>query len=171
MCVSQNDIVLACNFAATTLFGYKLEEIVGNSSALFYPSETEFAWSHLQASKKINSNINYFTEQILRRCDGLFWCRVHRTTLTFAGGADKQIWTFTEVGSLTGLYQLLSPRERELAALLVAGNTSKMIANKVGLSCRTIEFYRGRLMQKLSVNSSSELVTVLATGRSALAGI
>jgi FixJ family two-component response regulator len=73
----------------------------------------------------------------------------------------RQIWTFTELRAHGGIYQTLSPREREVAALLVAGNTSKMIAGKVGLSPRTVEFYRRGLTQKLSATSFSDLIAKL----------
>ena len=53
---------------------------------------------------------------------------------------------------------VLTPREREVMLLLVAGNTNKEIAAKLDLSTRTIETHRGRVMEKTGVQSVAELV-------------
>lgn len=52
----------------------------------------------------------------------------------------------------------LTPREREVMELVVAGRTSKEIARIVGASHRTIEIHRGRLMRKMEASSVAELV-------------
>ena len=55
----------------------------------------------------------------------------------------------------------LTPRELEIAYLLVEGETSRSIAERLGLSMRTIEGYRSRLMSKLEITSLAKLVDVL----------
>ena len=52
----------------------------------------------------------------------------------------------------------LSPRERQVVDLLVAGKTSKEIAVALGLSVRTVEGYRGRIRLKTEAASVAELV-------------
>lgn len=52
----------------------------------------------------------------------------------------------------------LSARERDVLQLVVEGRTSAEIAATVGLSRKTIETYRVRLMKKLRVNSVPDLV-------------
>jgi DNA-binding NarL/FixJ family response regulator len=52
----------------------------------------------------------------------------------------------------------LSARERDVLQLVVEGRTSAEIAATVGLSRKTIETYRVRLMKKLRVESIPELV-------------
>jgi two-component system, LuxR family, response regulator FixJ len=52
----------------------------------------------------------------------------------------------------------LSPREREVLELLVAGRTNKGIARDLGLSPRTVEVHRARLMERLGVGSFAEVV-------------
>ena len=52
----------------------------------------------------------------------------------------------------------LSPREREVLGLLVAGKPNKLIARDLGLSPRTVEVHRARLMARLRVGSLAEAV-------------
>lgn len=52
----------------------------------------------------------------------------------------------------------LTPREREIMELVVAGRTSKEIARILGSSHRTVEIHRGRLMEKMAAASLAELV-------------
>jgi two-component system response regulator FixJ len=60
----------------------------------------------------------------------------------------------------------LTPREREVLDLLVAGLPNKAIALELGASPRTIEVHRARILEKLAVRSLPELVRlVLAAGR------
>ncbi|MBN9508139.1 MAG: response regulator [Alphaproteobacteria bacterium] len=55
----------------------------------------------------------------------------------------------------------LTPREHEVLAGLVAGQTSKAIALDLGASPRTIEVHRLRVMEKLQVRSLPELVRLV----------
>jgi DNA-binding CsgD family transcriptional regulator len=52
----------------------------------------------------------------------------------------------------------LSPREREVVALLAEGNSNKQIAASLNLSARTVEAYRANVMRKLHLRSFPELV-------------
>lgn len=51
----------------------------------------------------------------------------------------------------------LSAREREVLVLLAEGHTNRAIADRLGLSVKTVESYRARLLQKLGLASRAEL--------------
>jgi len=55
----------------------------------------------------------------------------------------------------------LSARERQIAALLMEGKRSKEIATTLGISVRTVEGYRARLLHKMQAESGPHLVTML----------
>jgi FixJ family two-component response regulator len=59
----------------------------------------------------------------------------------------------------------LTPREREVMDLLVAGNQNKHVASSLGISCRTVELHRARIMQKLEARSISEIVRIALNER------
>lgn len=59
---------------------------------------------------------------------------------------------------VTNPIDLLSSREREVLQMIAEGLINKEIATKLGLSVYTVEAHRGRLMEKLNLHSTSELV-------------
>lgn len=52
----------------------------------------------------------------------------------------------------------LTPREREVMKLMIAGMTSKVIARELGGSFRTVEIHRSRVMNKMGVATLADLV-------------
>ncbi len=52
----------------------------------------------------------------------------------------------------------LTPREKEVMELVVAGNPNKAVASQLGLSQKTVEIHRARVMSKMSAGSLAELV-------------
>jgi len=55
----------------------------------------------------------------------------------------------------------LTPREREVMDLVVAGKANKRIASALGISQRTVEIHRARVMEKMGVRSVSMLVQLV----------
>jgi len=70
-----------------------------------------------------------------------------------------------EVAAIEGRMASLTPREREVMVLVTLGKRNKTIARELGISQRTVEVHRARVMEKMRVRSVSELVQmVLRTG-------
>lgn len=59
-------------------------------------------------------------------------------------------------------YGNLSPREREVFHLVIEGRTTKDIAQLLGISIKTVDNHRYRLMEKLDVHNAAELVRYAA---------
>src|SRR5690606_18316352 len=57
----------------------------------------------------------------------------------------------------------LTPREREVLDYVLAGNPHKLTAYSLGISQRTVEVHRSRILQKPGVRSAIELVTAIYT--------
>jgi len=59
----------------------------------------------------------------------------------------------------------LTPRERQLAGPIAAGQPNKVIAIDFGISMRTAEAHRARIFRKLGVRSALELACALCPHR------
>jgi FixJ family two-component response regulator len=55
-------------------------------------------------------------------------------------------------------FDALTGREREIMELVVAGDPSKVIGMKLGISSRTVDIHRSNIMRKLNVRTVAELV-------------
>jgi two-component system response regulator FixJ len=70
-----------------------------------------------------------------------------------------------DMTAAAALIDTLSPRERQVLEALVAGQPNKVIAFDLGISVRTVEVHRARMMDRLGVRQFAEAVrlSVLAT--------
>ena len=57
---------------------------------------------------------------------------------------------------------LLSEREAEVMALILAGKFNKVIADELGIAMRTVEVHRAHIFEKMGVRSAVELAQLLA---------
>jgi FixJ family two-component response regulator len=62
------------------------------------------------------------------------------------------------LAELRGLFESLTPREREIMALVTAGLMNKQVAGELGLSEITVKIHRGHIMKKMGVRSLADLV-------------
>jgi two-component system response regulator FixJ len=70
-----------------------------------------------------------------------------------------------DIAMAAALIDTLSPRERQVLEALVAGQQNKVIAFDLGISVRTVEVHRSRMMDRLGVHQIAEAVrlSVLAS--------
>ncbi len=66
-----------------------------------------------------------------------------------------------EIGQLRVRYETLTPREREVCALIVAGMINKEAAWELGISEKTIKVHRARVVEKMKAQSLPELVRMV----------
>ena len=77
------------------------------------------------------------------------------TALTDDEAFRKEV---AETRQLKALAETLTPREHEVMDLIVAGDANKVAAHKLGVSQRTIEIHRARVMEKMKANNLAQLV-------------
>jgi FixJ family two-component response regulator len=64
----------------------------------------------------------------------------------------------TRLRDLRNCYASLTPRERQVMALVVAGLLNKQVGGELGISEITVKAHRGQVMQKMKANSLADLV-------------
>jgi two-component system response regulator FixJ len=69
---------------------------------------------------------------------------------------DRSVDRDADVGDARSRLAALSRREQEVLACLVAGRSNKLIAFDLGLSIRTVEMHRARMMHRLGVRNMPE---------------
>jgi FixJ family two-component response regulator len=64
--------------------------------------------------------------------------------------------------TLRNCYESLTPREREVMALVVSGLLNKQVGGELGISEITVKAHRGQVMRKMKADSLPDLVTMAA---------
>ena len=67
-----------------------------------------------------------------------------------------------EIRALRECYESLTPREREVMALVCAGLLNKQVGGELGFSEITVKAHRGQMMRKMKADSLPDLVTMAA---------
>lgn len=76
----------------------------------------------------------------------------------------QDAWTqraMTEAPDVRARISLLTPRENEVMELMVNGHPNKVIAAKLGISVRTVENHRAKVMTKMKCDHLSSLVSLV----------
>ena len=163
--LSRNRQMLDCNRHLCEMFGASRELLVGQSFQVLYPSIIEFERTGLRIAPILNRNGTYADDRIMKRSSGeTFWCHVTGRALNQNAPHEAGIWTFIDMSSRRPVKAELTAREREVAAHLMDGLTSKEIGKALTISHRTVEIYRARLMRKYKAANTGDLVHKLMAG-------
>jgi PAS domain S-box-containing protein len=162
LCVSRNRIIQRCNEAMADMFGYSPAALVGQSLASLYPSTAEFENIGQRGYLVMRETGRYRDDRIMRhRSERLFWCHVAGRSLDRNDPFACAVWMFEDISEQRPVIGNLTVREREIAQFLATGKASKQIARQMGISPRTVEAHRARLMKKLGVSSHTEMISRL----------
>lgn len=167
LAISRHRTMVDCNQALCEMFGASREQLVGQSFLVLYPSAAEYERIGERLVPILNAKGHYGDERLMKRLDGrfkdqLFWCHVTGRALDRDDPHAAGIWSFEDLSAHRPVKADLTAREREVAALVLQGLTAKEIGKALGISPRTVEIYRARLLRKYQAGSSVELVQKLA---------
>ncbi|WP_137895055.1 PAS and helix-turn-helix domain-containing protein [Ramlibacter sp. 2FC] len=167
--LSSNRTMVDCNQRLCEMFGAAREQLVGQSFQLLYPSADEYERTGARIEPILNARGVYADDRVMKRVGGrfqgeTFWCHVTGRALNRETPHEAGIWTFEDLSARRPVKAELTAREREVAAHLMGGLTSKEIGRALAISHRTVEIHRARLMRKYRASTTADLVHKLMAG-------
>ncbi len=157
--LSRNRAMVDCNRHVCDMFGASRELMVGQSFQILYPSADEYERLGAHMAPILNAKGYYSDNRIMKRANGeLFWCHVTGRSLHREDPHAAGFWSFEDLSAQRPVKADLTGREREVAARLLEGLTSKEIGKILNISHRTVEIYRARLMRKYGASTAADLV-------------
>ncbi len=169
LALSRNRQMVDCNQALCDMFGASHAQLAGQSFAVLYPSLDEYERTGARIAPILGRNGRYGDDRLMKRVDGqmkgeIFWCHVTGRALNRAAPHEAGIWSFEDLSASRVAKADLTAREREVAAYMLEGMTSKQIGKVLAISHRTVEIYRARLMRKYQASTTADLVHKLMAG-------
>ncbi|MBO9678288.1 PAS and helix-turn-helix domain-containing protein [Paenacidovorax monticola] len=163
--LSRNRAMVDCNRHVCEMFGASREVLIGQSFQILYPSADEYERLGARMAPILNAKGYYADNRIMKRANGeVFWCHVSGRALNREDPHASGIWSFEDLSAQRPVKAELTGREREVAARLLDGLTSKEIGKALEISHRTVEIYRARLMRKYGASTAADLVHKLVAG-------
>lgn len=156
--LAEHRVIRACNRTFADLVGYGVDELTGQSFRMLYGSQEEFQRIRDIGLPALMREENYVDERLLRHRSGQsLWCRFRARSLTPADPLARVVMTFARIPEKPG-HLTLTRREREVLQLMSRDLTSKEIARELGLSHRTVDDVRGRLIRRFNLRRASDLL-------------
>lgn len=160
--ISRNRTMVDCNRHVCEMFGASRELLIGQSFQVLYPSADEYERLGRRMEPILNARGYYADNRIMKRaCGETFWCHVSGRALNREDPHASGIWSFEDLSAQRPVRAELTAREREVAARVLDGMTSKEIGRALDISHRTVEIYRARLMRKYGASTAADLVQKL----------
>ena len=163
--VARERIMVDCNARALQLFRAQREDIVDQSFSKLYPQQKDFTMTGRRLAPLIAKRAIFSDDRIMRRIDGShFWVTVCGFGFNPKRPFELAVWTFTDLSESIKqphIASTLTERERDVAAFLVHGMTSKEIGKELNISPRTVDIHRASLLRKYGVNATPDLISRL----------
>lgn len=155
--LTERRVIRSCNRTFATLLGYRVEELLGQSFRILYGSDEEFENIRDIGIPLLQQTGSYTDERLVRHRAGHgVWCRFRARTLVPEAPLERVVMSFAAIRDAAPLS--LSKRERQVLELMSRRLTSKEIAARLGLSPRTIDDVRGRLIKRFELRRATDLL-------------
>ncbi|WP_163848328.1 PAS and helix-turn-helix domain-containing protein [Pseudooceanicola aestuarii] len=159
--LAENRVIRACNQTFAEMVGQPHEALPGQSFRTIYADDREFDSLRDIGLPRLRETGFYTDERLLRRANGSqVWVRFRARAADRADPMACLSMSYAPISPSAA--PVLTPRERDVVTGLARGRTSKEIAASLGLSPRSVEDVRARLLRKFDVRNAAELLSRLS---------
>jgi PAS domain S-box-containing protein len=174
--VTRQRVISACNRQLLDMFRATSDALIGQTVRILYPNDVAFERFGARVIPALKKFGRITEPRAMQRTDGeLFWVNVTGVSEHRDDPYREALWFFSEMdvtASLSGgassankliaeAKNSMTKRERDVAALLIQKQTAKEIGIALGISPRTVEVFRGKLLKKFDAPSTNALVKIL----------
>lgn len=162
LCISRDRVIETCNARFAEMFAGHCQDFDGRPLLSLYPSTEDYDRIGKAGLAAMLVSGRFADERIMRRLDGrLFWCQASGQSLSPESPFQLAIWSFADLSKARPVVDLTA-REREVIVMTSQGMTSKEIGSALGVSYRTVELHRARLLDKFGARNIAELAAKFA---------
>ena len=155
--LTEQRVIRTCNATFASMLGYRVDQLLGQSFRIMYGSDEEFEDIRDIGLTLLRQTGTYTDERLVRHRAGHgIWCRFRARTLVPDAPLERVVMTFAPINEAEPIS--LSKRERQVLELMNRRLTSKEIAQRLGLSPRTIDDVRSRLIKRFGVRRAQDLL-------------
>jgi len=155
--LTEQRVIRSCNTTFATMLGYRVDQLIGQSFRILYGSDEEFENIRDIGLSILQQSGQYTDERLVRHRAGHgIWCRFRARTLVPDAPLERVVMSFAPINEAEPIS--LSKRERQVLELMNRRLTSKEIAQRLGLSPRTIDDVRSRLIKRFGVRRAQDLL-------------
>lgn len=159
MVYARHRIIRGCNEAFAMLFELTQEQVVDGSFSRLYPALSDFVRTGQTWRVNFAGSQVYHDQRVMMTSSGRrFWCEVNGRSRTPQDPFAEAVYSFQPITRPVREGETLTDRRRQVLALVAQGKTNTDIAKELGLSKRTVEAHRARLMSQIGVRNTAELV-------------
>lgn len=156
---TRQSLLVQANEQCAEIFGYTVDELVGQEAVMLYPSESDYASLGQQASSLLTAGELFQTDyEMLRKDSCRVWCRLRGRAINPKHVVDGTLWTIEDITEERLITQSLENRTHELTAIfeLQAMGVAIIRDSRIVRSNRRWEDIRSTVTA-LSIDQSEEL--------------
>jgi len=153
-------IIRDANTSFAELFGYERSELIDQSFNILYPGLADFVMVGDLWRENFSGGRSYLDERLMRRRDGTrFWCQARGRSMVERDPFSKAVYCFQAINRpIKEDGSSLTRRQHQLVTLIAQGKTNVIIAKELGLSVRSVETLRYRLIRRYHLRNTAELI-------------
>lgn len=115
---TRRRLLAQANAQCAAIFGYALEEFIGQPAVMLYPNEAAYTQLGSEAASTLAAGDLFQTDYEMRRKDGsVVWCRLRGRSVYPKRPNEGTLWTMEDISEERQINQALDGRTRELTAI------------------------------------------------------